>query len=168
MGGGTVGFEGLGYGTDCIRELLLRRKYRASEPAQPVHHDRSHDVPVLWTALSRLQSRTGSYNDACNACDTSFSSRPSSFCCLRQRSQRTDVADLSLSTGEHCGTMYSRNDINFCSQRTDLGDLHGRPDACGLLRSSCGRSSSGTGKQPHLRTASHSSLSAKASSRRSR
>ena len=29
LGGRTVGFEGLGYGTDCIREFLFRRNYRA-------------------------------------------------------------------------------------------------------------------------------------------
>ena len=28
MRGGTVGLEGLGYGTDCVRELLLGRQYR--------------------------------------------------------------------------------------------------------------------------------------------
>ena len=28
LGGGSVGFEGFGYGTDCIREFILCRQYR--------------------------------------------------------------------------------------------------------------------------------------------
>ena len=43
--------------------------------------------------------------------------------CLGQRSQGTDVADLSLSSGEHGRTVYTRDDINLCGQRTNLGNL---------------------------------------------
>ena len=43
--------------------------------------------------------------------------------CLRKRSQSCHGADLCLSTGEHSGTMNSRDDVYFCCQRTDLCDL---------------------------------------------
>ena len=42
---------------------------------------------------------------------------------LRKRSQSCHCADLSLSTCKHGRSMYSRDDINFCSQRTNLRDL---------------------------------------------
>ena len=42
--------------------------------------------------------------------------------CIGKRCQGRNVADLSLSTGEHSGTMYSRNDIDLSCQRTDLSD----------------------------------------------
>ncbi len=45
------------------------------------------------------------------------------FLCFGKRSQCCYVADLSLSTGEHCRAMYARDQINLCSQRTDLGNL---------------------------------------------
>ena len=41
---------------------------------------------------------------------------------LRQRSQRTNVADLRLTTGKHAGAVYSRDQVNLCRQRTDLVD----------------------------------------------
>ena len=43
--------------------------------------------------------------------------------CFGKRSQCGYVADLCLSAGEHCRTMYTRDDINFCSKLTDLGNL---------------------------------------------
>ena len=42
--------------------------------------------------------------------------------CLCKRCQSSNRTDLSLSTGEHSGAMYSRDDINLCCQRTDLCD----------------------------------------------
>ena len=39
---------------------------------------------------------------------------------LRQRRQRTYVADLCLSAGEHSRTVDSRYQIHFCRQRTNL------------------------------------------------
>ena len=148
MGSGTVGLEGLGYGTDCVRELLLTRQYRNQGTlSQCSMADLTTSRSTGWV-WSRLQSSSGSYSDAYIAWLLLFSSSPSRRLCLRKRSQSADVADLSLSTGEHSRTMYSRDDIHLCCQRTDLGDLHGHPDACDLSGSSCGRSSSDTDKQP--------------------
>ena len=42
--------------------------------------------------------------------------------CLGQRSQSYHVTDLCLSSGEHSGTMHTRNDIYLSCQRTDLLD----------------------------------------------
>ena len=39
---------------------------------------------------------------------------------LRQRCQCNNIADLCLSTGKHCRTVNSRNQVNLCSQRTNL------------------------------------------------
>ena len=39
---------------------------------------------------------------------------------LRQRRQRTYIADLRLSAGKHSRTMHSRNDVHFRCQRPDL------------------------------------------------
>ncbi len=58
-----------------------------------------------------------------SSCCTSFSSRPSNFCCSESGAKCTYVADLCLSTGEHRRAMNSRDQINLCSQRTDLCDL---------------------------------------------
>ena len=99
--------------------------------------------------LSRLRNRPGNCTDAYIAWLSSFSSSPSSLLCLGKRCQCDNIANLCLSTGEHRRTVYSRDHINLCCQRTDLVDGTCHPDACDPLRSSCGQSSSDTGKQPH-------------------
>ena len=42
---------------------------------------------------------------------------------LRKRSQCSNIADLSLSTGKHGRAMNSRDQVNLSSQRSDLCDL---------------------------------------------
>ena len=49
--------------------------------------------------------------------------KPVKLLLLGQRSQRTYITDLGLSTGKHGGSMYSGNDINLRCQGTDLGNL---------------------------------------------
>ena len=41
---------------------------------------------------------------------------------LGQRRQGTYITDLSLSAGEHGGSVHSGNNVNLCRQRTDLGN----------------------------------------------
>ena len=41
---------------------------------------------------------------------------------FRKRCKCNNIADLCLSTGKHGRTMYTRDQIYFCSQRTDLID----------------------------------------------
>ena len=43
--------------------------------------------------------------------------------CFGKRSQSCHCTDLCLSTCEHCRTVYSRNNVYFCCQRTNLCDL---------------------------------------------
>ena len=121
LGGRTVGFEGLGYGTDCIREFLFRRNYRAQSLL-------SQCTMTDFTTSGTSGGLCLAYRVGREVIMMHVTLRYFVFIQtiqllnLRQRSQRTDVADLSLSTGKHCGTVYSRNDIYFCSQRTDLCD----------------------------------------------
>ena len=42
---------------------------------------------------------------------------------LRKRSKGTYVTDLGLSSGEHCGSVNSGDDINLSGKRSDLSDL---------------------------------------------
>ena len=44
------------------------------------------------------------------------------FLYFRKRSKRNNVTDLRLSALEHCGTVYSRDQIHFCGQRADFID----------------------------------------------
>ena len=62
---------------------------------------------------------SGSCNDACNVC--LLHSHPvRQFSVLQITEPGYHVADLCLSTGKHCRTVYSRDQVYFCCQRTDL------------------------------------------------
>ena len=119
----------------------------------PVHHVRFHVFQVLWKALSHLQSRTGSYNDAYNAWLFHFHLIHQPSVLLISGASVVYVTDLCLSSCKHRRTMYSRNKINFCCKRTDLCRSHVHPDVCDLLRSSYELSSSDTDIQPHQESA---------------
>ena len=121
-GSGTVGLKGLGYTADCIRELFLTRQYRNQSSLS--------QCTMTDLTTSRSSGRFGlSYRVAREVVMMHVSLayfmliQSIQLLLLRQRSQRTYVTDLSLSTGEHSGTMYSRDNIYFSCQRTNLGDL---------------------------------------------
>ncbi len=93
LGSRTVGLEGLGYGTDCVRELFLGRKYRNQGTfCQSTMADLT-GVPVRGTVLSHLQSR----REVVLMHVTFGGSRTHQsvqFLCFGKRSQCCYVADL--------------------------------------------------------------------------
>ena len=120
-GGGSVGFKGLRYGTNCIRELVLTGQYRdqgslSQSAVTDLTSSGSAGRLGLTYGIGReviMMHISLAYFVLIQAIDLLL---------LGQRSQSTYITDLCLSTGEHSGTMYTGDDIYLCCQRTDLGD----------------------------------------------
>ena len=117
----TVGLESLGYGTDCVRELLLGRKHRNKGTfCQSSMADLTASRSAGWF---RLAYRVGREVVLMHVTFGGLELIQSvQFLCFGKRSQCCYVADLSLSTGKHSGTMNTRDNVNLCCQRTDFCD----------------------------------------------
>ena len=121
-GSRSVGFHGLGYAADCIRELFHGRKHRKQSPL-------CKSTMTDFTA-SRSSGNLGFTDRICREIVLMHVSlldyvRIQSLyaLCIRQRSQCADINDLCLASGEHRGSVHSRNQTNLCKQRTDLIQL---------------------------------------------
>ena len=121
LGSGTVTLHGLRYGTDSIRELFLGRQYRyQSLLSQSTVTDLTTSGTSGGLGLTYRVAGEVVVVHVSLAGDVSIQTIDSLS--IGQRSQSTDVQDLSLTTGEHTGTVSSGQQVNLSSKRTDLSD----------------------------------------------
>ena len=105
----TVGFKGLGYGTDRIWELFLTWQYRnQSSLCQCAMTDLTTSRSSGRLCLTYRVAREVIMMHITSWILRSHPVHPD-LLCFGQRSQCADVADLCLSSGEHGRTMYSRD-----------------------------------------------------------
>ncbi len=121
LGSRSVGLKSLGYCTNRIWEFLYAWKYRNKcSLSQCSMSDLTASRSSGRLGLTYRVGREVVMMHISLGCLELVKSVKSLSLC--KRCQSRDGADLSLSTGKHSRAMYSRNDVNLCSQRTDLCD----------------------------------------------
>ena len=115
-GGGTVGFQNLGYQTDCIRELLFGRNNRTQSALS--------QSTVTDFAAARAAQRFGfayAVRREVVVMDITLgflSAKTIKNLCFTQRSQSQNVQNLSLTTGEQRAAMRTSQQANLAAYRT--------------------------------------------------
>ena len=118
----TIWFKCLRYSTDRIWEFCFAWKYRKQcTLCQCSMSDLTTSRSSGWLCLTyRVWWEVVVVHiSLCCLCFI----QTIQFLSFRKWCQCTDVADLCLSTSEHCRTMYSRDQVNFCCKWSDLVDL---------------------------------------------
>ena len=117
----TVGFKCLRYSTDRIWEFLFAWKYRNQcSLSKCTMSDFTTSRSSGWFCLT-YRVRWEVIVMHISLCSFKLIKSIKSLCFCK-RSKSCDCTDLCLSTCEHSRTMYSRDDICLCCQRTDLCD----------------------------------------------